>query len=299
MRIQNTGHRSVARLLQFLPVWLLLRVSAVMPVSVRSRVWAALGGILVRRVPAFRRRVDRNLVQVMPDLGRNQRTELAAAIGRNTAMTFSELLFNRQFGRSHDRFEVRREGLESLDAARGAGCIVVSGHFGQWEAIRHVLKARGLVCGAVYKPHANAYFNSVFRENIGWGGEPLFESGPGGMRHVVKHLRNGGFVSLLLDQRYARGEELDFLGRPALTSTVAADLALKYGVPLVPAYGTRLPGGRILVEFEPPLEHTDAVEMTQRINDSLSARVRANPDQWHWMHRRWKHARRRVAPPAE
>ncbi len=292
MNDPNRGRRSAARLLQFLPVWLLLQASAAMPASVRARVWAALGGALARHVPGLRRRIDGNLAHAMPELGRRQRAELAAAVGRNAAMTLSELLFNRRFGRSLERFEVRPEGLEALVAARHAGCIVVSGHFGQWEAVRHVLRARGLACGAVYKPHANGYFNAVFRRNIGWGGEPLFESGPAGMRHLVRHLRKGGFVSLLLDQRHARGEALDFLGRPALTSTAAAELALRHGVPLVPAYGTRLPGGRILVEFEPPVEHTDAVDMTQRLNDSLSARVRANPDQWHWMHRRWKHAGR-------
>ena len=180
--------------------------------------------------------------------------------------------------------------METIEAARGKGCILVSGHFGQWKAVRHVLKVRGLTSAAIYKPNTNAYYDAVFLTSIRCGGEPMFESGPRGMRDVVRHLRKGGFVSLLVDQRYNKGRAFDFLGCPALTSTVAADLAIKCSVPLVPAYGIRMPDGRIAVVFERPVDHTHAVEMTQKINDSLARRVRSHPEQWYWIHRRWKHA---------
>ena len=200
----------------------------------------------------------------------------------------------RQFGQTLSRFHVSGPGFDTVEAAKGKGCVLVSGHFGQWEAVRHTLRARGLTCSLVYKPNTNRYYNAIFVEGLRWGGEPIFESGPRGMRQVVRHLRQGGFVSLLVDQRYNRGKAFDFMGCPALTSTVAAELALKFSVPLVPAYGTRLPDGRFSVEFEPPIEHTDPIDMTQKINDSLSRRIRASPEQWYWIHRRWKHA----PPPA-
>ena len=290
MRILTSYRRSVVHLLQFIPVWLLLKVTGIMSIELRSRVWAALGAILVRAMPALRIRVEQNLAHAMPDLAPRERMRLLASVGRNAGRCLSELLFNRQFGQALSRFDVSGPGLEAIEAAKGRGCILVSGHFGQWEAVRHVLKARGLTSGAIYKPNTNRYYNAVFLENIRCGGEPIFESGPGGMREVIRHLRQGGFVSLLVDQRYNKGEVLEFLGCPALTSTVAADLALKFSVSLVPAYGTRLPDGRIAVEFERPIEHTCAVDMTQKINDSISRRVRANPEQWYWIHRRWKHA---------
>ena len=290
MRFLVSDHRSVRRLLEFTPIWLLVKVSGLMPMDFRSRVWATLGGILTRSVPALRNRVERNLALVMPDLARGERIRLVTEIGRNAGRCLSELLFNRQFGQAHSRFDVSGPGYDAIEAARGRGCIVVSGHFGQWEAVRHVLRARGLTCAAIYRPNNNGYYDGMFLESIRWGGEPMFARGPRGMRGVVRHLRQGGFVSLLVDQRHHRGKALDFLGHPALTSTVAADLALKFSVPLVPAYGTRLPDGRLAVEFERPIEHTNMVEMTQKINDSLANRVRANPEQWYWIHRRWKHA---------
>ena len=294
MRSLVSERRTVRHLLQFIPILLLLKVSGLLPMDLRSRIWAALGGISARLVPALRNRVEENLTHVMPGLAPRERTRLVTSVGRNAGRCLCELLFNGQLGRSLSRFDVSGPGMATIEAARGKGCILVSGHFGQWEAVRHVLKARGLTSGAIYKPNTNAYYDAVFLTSIRCGGEPMFESGSHGMRDVVRHLRNGGFVSLLVDQRYNQGRALDFLGCPALTSTVAADLAIKFSVPLVPAYGTRMPDGRIAVDFEPPIDHTDAVEMTQKINDSLARRVRANPEQWHWMHRRWKNAPRSI-----
>ena len=290
MRFLIFDRRSVFQLLQFIPIWLLLRVSGIMPMELRFRVWATLGGILARSVPALGNRVGENLAHAMPDFAWHDRTRLVIAIGRNVGGTLSELLFNRQFRQASSRFDVSGPGIDAVVAARGKGCILVSGHFGQFEAVRHVLKARGLPSAGIYKPNKNRFYNVVFLESLRWGGEPIFESGSRGMRQVVRHLSRGGFVSLLMDQRYNKGAVLDFLGRPALTSTVAADLALKFSVPLVPAYGTRLSNGRIAVEFERPVEHTCAAEMTQKINDSMAKRVRAHPEQWYWLHRRWKHA---------
>ena len=81
---------------------------------------------------------------------------------------------------------------------------------------------------------------------------------------------------------------MHFLGHPALTSLAAAQLALKYGLPMVPAYGTRTgDGGSFDVAFEEAIPHTDAHTMTQAFNDSLSARIHADPDQWYWLLRRW------------
>lgn len=286
----------VFQLVEYTPIWLLLKVSSVIPADTRAKLWGNLGSQLTRVHPGFRNRVVRNLERVMPELTARDRKRLLRLVGQNAALTLSELLFNGQFGGRRSRFDVAGPGLATVDAARGKGCIIVSGHFGQWEAVRHVLRARDLTCAAIYKPNRNRFFDGVYLRNIKCGGEPIFEIGSAGMRDVVRHLRDGGFVSLLLDQRYARGEVLDFLGRPAMTSTIPAELALKFSVPIVPAYGTRLANSRISVEFETPIEHSDAASMTQAINDSLAARVRRNPEQWNWLHRRWANVPDRAWP---
>jgi KDO2-lipid IV(A) lauroyltransferase len=98
-------------------------------------------------------------------------------------------------------------------------------------------------------------------------------------------------MAIMLDEKYAEGVRLPFLGRPALTSLAAAQLALKYDLVMVPAYGIRSADGDSFdVVFEDPIAHGDPQTMTQAFNDSLSARILENPDQWYWLLRRWNGA---------
>ena len=112
-----------------------------------------------------------------------------------------------------------------------------------------------------------------------------------GLAEFVKNLREGGHGAILLDQHVSTGAMLDFLGQAAPTSLSAAEMALKYNALLVPIYGERLQDGIDFdIRIEAPIPPSDPVTMTQAINDSLSARVRARPEQWLWIHRRWKAA---------
>ena len=101
-------------------------------------------------------------------------------------------------------------------------------------------------------------------------------------------------MALLHDQRVYRGADLTFMNRPALTALTAAELGLKFGVPVIPCYGLRdeADPSKVEVILEAPIPQTDAVTMTQALNDSLERQVRAHPDQWFWLHRRWKHRKK-------
>jgi KDO2-lipid IV(A) lauroyltransferase len=122
----------------------------------------------------------------------------------------------------------------------------------------------------------------------GFGG-PVFPQGAAGTKGFVRHLKAGGMLVLLIDQRMASAEPLDFLGHPARTALSAAELALRYDGVLLPFYGTRRPDGLTFdVEIEAPIPPSDPATMTQALNDSLAARVRSHPDQYFWIHRRWR-----------
>jgi KDO2-lipid IV(A) lauroyltransferase len=109
-----------------------------------------------------------------------------------------------------------------------------------------------------------------------------------GTKALVRHLRGGGIISILLDEKYSEGVRIPFLGHDALTSLSAAQLALKYDLPMIPAYGIRTEDGNAFnVDFEAPIPHTDSITMTHAFNDSLSARIMVDPEQWYWMLRRW------------
>lgn len=146
----------------------------------------------------------------------------------------------------------------------------------------------GLESGAVYRPQKNRHYERRLLAGIEAGGKPILATGRVGTKALVRHLRGGGIISILLDEKYSEGVRIPFLGHDALTSLSAAQLALKYDLPMIAAYGIRTEDGNAFrVVFEAPIPHTDAITMTRAFNDSLSARIMTNPEQWYWMLRRW------------
>jgi KDO2-lipid IV(A) lauroyltransferase len=172
--------------------------------------------------------------------------------------------------------------------AAGRGALLVSGHFGQWQAVRAALKTHGIESGALIRPVKNPWLNRDYLANVEAGGQPVIGRDAAGLRELVRHLRRGGVIAVLLDQYTKRGAPIDFLGHPAPSGTAVAELAVKYRLPMIPVYGTRQPDGlHVAVEFEAPIPPSTPEAMTQAAADSLAARVRANPGQYYWLHRRW------------
>ncbi len=278
---------------RYLPLWSALTLWRWRRFDLRSRALGTSVGLVMRWFPPARWRFERELRHVYPDMPRRERMAICRDMGRNMGQTLFEIYHNAEFRTRLDRFSTSGPGLAALEQAQaaGKGAIIVSGHFGQWEAVRAVLKARAMECGAVYRPQTNRNYQRRLLAGIEAGGLPILPTGHSGTKALVRHLRAGGIIAILLDEKYPEGERLPFLGQPALTSLSAAQLALKYDLPMVPAYGTRTgDGSTFAVEFEAPIAHTDAVTMTQTFNDSLSARIRATPGQWYWLLKRWKGA---------
>ena len=279
--------------IRYIPLLSALSISRGRAFDRRCRALGALVGLVVRYFPIARRRVERELRRIYPDMPRDERLQLCRNMGRNMGRTLFEILHCTEFQTLHHRNIVSGPGLAVLESAHavGKGAIIVSGHFGQWEAIRSALKARGMETGAVYRPQTNRHYERRLLSGIEAGGKPILATGKIGTRALVRHIREGGFIAILLDEKYPDGARLPFLGHPALTSLVAAQLALKYDLPMVPAFGTRIGDGtKFNVEFDAVIPPSDGLTMTQAFNDNLSQRVHADPDQWYWMLRRWKGA---------
>jgi KDO2-lipid IV(A) lauroyltransferase len=275
---------------RYVPLLSVLTLSRLRGFEGRSRaLGSAIGGVM-RWFPPARWRFDKQVQRVFPAMLRRDRARLGQAMGRAMGQTLFEIYHCAEFQSRQDRFHAVGPGLLALEAARdaGKGALIVSGHFGQWEAVRAVLKAQGMETGALYRRQPNPHYQRRLRAGIEAGGLPILETGRAGTKSLIRHLRTGGFMAILLDEKHAEGKELPFLGHPALTSVAAAELALKYDLPMVPSYGLRRADGENFdVIFEAPIPHTDPVTMTQAFNDSLSARIMAHPDQWYWMLRRW------------
>jgi len=272
-------------------IWLLPFTLRPLPFGLRVRVGSWLIGPLLRVLPPTRRRISDNLNLIYPNISAREKRRFMRSICKNIGARFIEGFFNAEFHQRPENLHLADGALDQIKKANTSGqpVILVSGHFGQWEAPRAVMRAAGMECGAIYKKSGNPIFERHFFKSVSTGGEPVFQTGPKGLRGMISHLKKGGVFAVLLDQVELQGELLSFLGKPALTSLGPAELALKFNALLVPCYGiVRADGHSIDLKFEPAIVHTDAKTMTQALNDSLTARVKSNPEQWYWLHRRWK-----------
>ncbi|MBL3574762.1 lauroyl acyltransferase [Rhodovulum sulfidophilum] len=253
------------------------------------------GGWVTRRLIApiagYRDRAEANLAMIWPDMPAPRRRRIADQVADNAGRTLIENYSTEAFLARMAGTEPKGPGLAALAAARQEGrpAILVTGHFGNYEAARAALVARGYEIGGLYRPMANPFFNAHYVRTMEAFGGPVFPQGRRGTTGFVRHLRSGGMLVLLTDQHARRGAELHFMGHPALTALSAAELALRYDAELIPFYATRCPDGLSFeIEIEAPVARATPREMMQALNDSLEARVRRHPEQWFWIHRRWK-----------
>lgn len=269
----------------------MLGLAMLLPYRWRVPLMGALVARVVAPLAGWRKRVRKNLALALPDLPRSEVERLARAVPDNAGRTLIEIYSGEAFKARAIAAPISGPGLEVLEAARKAGrpVILVTGHMGNYDAVRANLIARGHHMGALYRPMRNPYFNAHYVRAISNIGTPMFEQGRAGMMQIVKHLRAGGVLGILTDLHFAAGAELRYFGQPAMTSTITAELALKYDALLIPVYALRAENG---LDFEiiaqAPIAASTPERMTQAVNDGLEALVTAHPEQWFWIHKRWK-----------
>ncbi len=236
------------------------------------------------------RRIRANLALIYPDMPEAEIQRLIHAVPDNFGRSLIETYSGDAFIRRAAKSALRGEGFAALEKAQreGRGVILISGHFGNYDVLRAYLRARGHSVGALYRPFPNRRFNRRYSAKLGAISGPLFPRGRRGLSEMIKHVRDGGIIGMLIDQHMQHGAHLKFMGHTALTATSAADMALKYDAVLLPFYGRRMPDGMSFeLTIEAPIAHTTPEAMTQALNDSLEVQVRAHPEQWLWVSRRW------------
>lgn len=240
----------------------------------------------------WRRRIRDNLALARPDLDQARIEELIRAVPDNVGRSLAEIYAGVEFSsRIRDADPLEGPGLTALEQAFADSrpVILACAHFGNYDAMRAALSSRGWPVGALYRPMNNEAFNSHYIPAITAIAEPLFPRGRAGLASMLRFLKGGGWLALGFDQHDYHAPELHFFGLPARTVMTPAELAIRYDALLVPAHGIRQPDGlSFRVHIGQPIQHGEAPQMMQALNDDLEALVRSHMDQWFWVHRRWK-----------
>jgi len=280
------------------------RLVRLLPIGWHLRLGRFLGR-LTRLADRWHRRVAEANAAWALGLSPQEASDLVRRVYRNVCTNFVEdLMLPKILKRmTLEDFSVI-EGEEHLKAAlaKGKGAIMVTGHFGNWELAGRVLAHAAGGALVVARTQSNPLIEERarrFRE----GGGLQVAGREGALRKVLNHLRAGGCVAMLIDQNQrAGGVFVPFFGKLASTVPSPASLALKHDVPVLAGYTYRIGHElRHCFHCDPPFElirtgdyRADVVANTALFTKRIEGFVRQHPDQWFWLHSRW-----RKRPPEE
>ncbi len=285
-------------------------VSAVvrrLPQGAATRLGHALGWMAYRLDGRHRRITLDNLGATFPERSAQERSRIAREVFAHFGRKLIELLWFTGRSPEEQLALVEFVGAEHIEAAQaaGRGALIVTGHFGFWEL--HAL-AHGLRLGpmaVVARALDNPLLDRQLIDLRSSTGNVVIDR-KGGLRRIMRALNANQSVAVLIDQHILTADavQVDFLGRPAATTSAVAVLAMRTGAAVIPAFSLPLNDGRYRLIYERPLElpaaeTPDAVrELTQRCTRVLEKYVRAHPERWLWMHRRWRDDVRTTESPS-
>lgn len=262
-----------------------------LPYETRVRMMGSALRSAIGPLVGYRKRAEENLTLIYPDMPETERRRIAQGVCDNFGRTIIENYSHQELAARVKDTPMSGDGVEALKAAQSEGrsVLFVTGHFGNHEAPRHVLSHAGYDVGGLYRKMANPYFNAHYAKTMtSWGG-PVFEQGRGGTMGFARHLKGGGLGTLLFDVNASGGIPVSFMGRTAMTAPSAAELAVRFDAMILPYFGTRQSDGLSFnVEIEAPIAHGPIQDMMEAMSQRLENRIKDRPEQWFWVHRRWK-----------
>ncbi|MFQ3610498.1 MAG: lysophospholipid acyltransferase family protein [Fimbriimonadales bacterium] len=269
------------------------------PMDMAIRLGAGLGLIAYTLSRRYRRIATQNLQRAFPEWTPAQARATTKRVFRNFGVALAEFLKAPSLSRADIEKRLQVVGLEHLDSAlvQGKGVLLITGHFGNWELMARYLCMLGYPIWVIARhteDPATTDLITMVRERSGY--KVIMRDHA--VRPVLKALRANEIVGILPDQN-AGDLFIEFFGRKAGSVAGPAVFHLRTGAPLVCLFNVRLPGDYHRVEILPPMQFegtgdlsADSERIMQALNDVLEEYVRRYPDQWLWLHDRWKSARK-------
>ena len=263
---------------------------------------SALGGILAKFIgPLFRSKkiIKNNIKTGLGVIDKKKESEIINAMWSNIGKTFAEYVFLKKFKLNRTSFNhMKINGVKHLEEIKKNNETVIfySAHLANFELMAMELDKSGIKCAAIYRPLNNYFLNPLMEYlRMKYICPNQIPKGRMGMREIIGKVKDGYSIALMVDQRVSEGPRAPFFNKPAHTTTIPAQLALKYGYRLVPISLERKEGPNFEMTVHQPykIEKTgndeeDTKNITLKINQIIEKMILNNPKQWIWSHNRWK-----------
>jgi KDO2-lipid IV(A) lauroyltransferase len=285
--------------LEYALVWPFIKLMGALPRPLARAVALLLAGAVYHLHPRLRKVGLRNLEIAMPELPLKERRRIVRGVFRSLGRLLAEFCQFPKYSRENVNRVAVYEGFENFDSAqrRGKGVLFLTAHLGAWEVGSFVHSVHGHPLRIVVRPLDNPYIDAMVERYRTLQGNQTFAKDDFA-RGLLSAMREGETVGLLMDQNMTppQGIFVPFFGVPACTASGIARVALHTDAAVIPAFTIWDDVLRkYRVHFDPPLTlvRTDNAEAdiaanTAMFNNVLEGYVRKYPDQWLWVHRRWK-----------
>ena len=253
--------------------------------------------------PLFRSKkiIEKNLNICFKNIEQKEIKRISLGMWDNIGRTFSEYAFLKNIQKNHNNL-IKLHGTEYLDEIKNNNkpVVFVSGHFANFELMTMQLNNYGIRLAAMYRPLNNFFLNPIMEYLRLKYVCPVMlkkgsKKGSSNTRELLNKIKDGYSIALMVDQRVSEGIKIDFFNCPALTTTIPAQISLKYNYKVVPLYIERLLNSRFEMTIHKPFEYkksdnyeNDCCGLTLEINKQLEKMILRKPEQWLWSHNRWK-----------
>jgi KDO2-lipid IV(A) lauroyltransferase len=271
----------------------------ILPRPLAFRAGEIVGELMFRAMKRRRAIGYKNLDIAFGDtLSMREKDRILRANFRNLGKSLAEVIHFPKMRTAYLQEKVHIVGQEHYLAARskGKGVIYLTAHFGNWEMSSHAQSALGYPMSIIVRPLDNRYLDRVVARLRTIHGNTLLPR-RNGLKQMIAALKRNETIGILMDQNTLRSKGIfvDFLGKPACTTPVIALLALRYEVPVIPAFIVRtgFDTHTVYLGSEVAIQQTDDTQNdialnTARFNTIIEDFIRRYPDQWFWVHNRWK-----------
>jgi len=261
-----------------------------------------LGSILGRSIgPLFRSKdiTKQNIKIGLGEIDKKKETEIINSMWSNIGRTFAEYIFLKDFKFNKTNFDhIKINGTNYLQEIKNNNepAIFYSAHLANFELMAMEIDKFGIKCAAIYRPLNNIFLNPLMEYlRMKYICPTQIPKGRMGMREIISRVKDGYSIALMVDQRVSEGPRVLFFNKPAHTTTIPAQLALKYNCKLVPIFLERKEGVNFEMTIHEPYriqktgnDDEDTKNITLRINQVIEKMIIKNPKQWIWSHNRWK-----------
>jgi len=262
-----------------------------------AKISSFIGGKLIELIgPMFRSKtiIHKNIKNAFPEINQQQLNKLKSSMWNNYGRVFAEYMFMKEFRNGNLSKNIFIEGEEILKKIKedNQKVIFISGHFSNFELMAMQIDKLELKIAAIYRPLNNSFLNPIMEKiRKKYICKNQIKKGIGGLKELIKLNNEGCSTALMIDQRVSEGIKSNFFGKKAFTTTIPAQLAKKFGLPVVPIFIERIGNLKFKMKVFDPINFSkdDSVEnITSRLNKILENMILNSPYEWIWTHNRWK-----------